>query len=228
LESGTALGRAYVDFLPKTDPGGYGLESLPPNPGYGLWKEACLKSGAAAWEAGRAPERPPSASTGQPETPTLPAWAVEEAGPKSELTAWGSAVQGAGRARARGQRRRVRAAQVGLVTYGTHVHVHELGFTECAKSYVFQARGAPALARRILPTLTLIPARTTPCPPARPAARSPPALRDRGACLRPAAEAPPSAVLADCWPARLARVRRAWRAPGTKPARSCSAVRFEV
>ncbi|KAK9814088.1 hypothetical protein WJX72_000474 [[Myrmecia] bisecta] len=29
-------------------------------------------------------------------------------------------------------------AQVGLVTYGTHVHVHELGFAECAKSYVFQ------------------------------------------------------------------------------------------
>ena len=28
--------------------------------------------------------------------------------------------------------------QVGLVTYGTHVHVHELGFSECAKSYVFQ------------------------------------------------------------------------------------------
>jgi hypothetical protein len=30
--------------------------------------------------------------------------------------------------------------QVGLVTYGTHVHVHELGFSECAKSYVFQVR----------------------------------------------------------------------------------------
>ncbi|EIE23773.1 COP-II coat subunit [Coccomyxa subellipsoidea C-169] len=29
-------------------------------------------------------------------------------------------------------------AQVGLVTFGTHVHVHELGFAECAKSYVFQ------------------------------------------------------------------------------------------
>ena len=29
-------------------------------------------------------------------------------------------------------------AHVGLVTYGTHVHVHELGFSECAKSYVFQ------------------------------------------------------------------------------------------
>ena len=28
--------------------------------------------------------------------------------------------------------------QVGLITYGTHVHVHELGFTECAKSYVFR------------------------------------------------------------------------------------------
>lgn len=31
--------------------------------------------------------------------------------------------------------------QVGLVTFGTHVHVHELGFSECAKSYVFQVRG---------------------------------------------------------------------------------------
>ena len=27
---------------------------------------------------------------------------------------------------------------MGLITYGTHVHVHELGFTECAKSYVFR------------------------------------------------------------------------------------------
>ena len=29
-------------------------------------------------------------------------------------------------------------ALVGLVTYGTHVQVHEIGFTECAKSWVFQ------------------------------------------------------------------------------------------
>ena len=28
--------------------------------------------------------------------------------------------------------------QVGLITFGTHVHVHELGFAECAKSYVFK------------------------------------------------------------------------------------------
>lgn len=28
--------------------------------------------------------------------------------------------------------------QVGLITYGTHVQVHELGFEECAKSYVFR------------------------------------------------------------------------------------------
>jgi hypothetical protein len=27
---------------------------------------------------------------------------------------------------------------VGLVTYGTHVHVHELGFAECSKCYVFR------------------------------------------------------------------------------------------
>ena len=28
--------------------------------------------------------------------------------------------------------------QVGLVTFGTHVHVHELGFSECPKAYVFR------------------------------------------------------------------------------------------
>ena len=29
-------------------------------------------------------------------------------------------------------------ALVGLVTFGTHVHVHELGFADCPKSYVFR------------------------------------------------------------------------------------------
>jgi protein transport protein SEC23 len=29
-------------------------------------------------------------------------------------------------------------AHVGLITYGTHVHVHELGFTDCSKAYVFR------------------------------------------------------------------------------------------
>jgi hypothetical protein len=29
-------------------------------------------------------------------------------------------------------------ALVGLVTFGTHVHVHELGFSECPKAYVFR------------------------------------------------------------------------------------------
>ncbi|EFJ16499.1 hypothetical protein SELMODRAFT_155031 [Selaginella moellendorffii] len=29
-------------------------------------------------------------------------------------------------------------AMVGLITFGTHVHVHELGFSACAKSYVFK------------------------------------------------------------------------------------------
>lgn len=29
-------------------------------------------------------------------------------------------------------------AHVGLITYGTHVHVHELGFAECSKCYVFR------------------------------------------------------------------------------------------
>eukprot|EP00899_Mesostigma_viride_P022815 jgi/Mesvir1/3718/Mv14997-RA.3 len=31
-------------------------------------------------------------------------------------------------------------ALVGLVTYGTQVHVHELGFSECAKAYVFRGQ----------------------------------------------------------------------------------------
>lgn len=43
--------------------------------------------------------------------------------------------------------------QVGLVTYGTHVHVHELGFSECAKAYVFQVR--PPLYHSWDCTLTL-------------------------------------------------------------------------
>lgn len=30
------------------------------------------------------------------------------------------------------------ACQVGLVTFGTHVHVHEIGFTECPRAYVFR------------------------------------------------------------------------------------------
>lgn len=29
-------------------------------------------------------------------------------------------------------------AQIGLVTFGTHVHVHELGFQDCPKAYVFR------------------------------------------------------------------------------------------
>jgi hypothetical protein len=31
-------------------------------------------------------------------------------------------------------------AMVGLITYGTMVQVHELGFSECPKSYVFKVR----------------------------------------------------------------------------------------
>jgi hypothetical protein len=27
---------------------------------------------------------------------------------------------------------------VGLITYGTHVHVHELGYAECSKAFVFR------------------------------------------------------------------------------------------
>ena len=44
--------------------------------------------------------------------------------------------------------------QVGLVTYGTHVHVHELGFSECAKAYVFQVK---PLCSAALTTCSLIP-----------------------------------------------------------------------
>ena len=27
---------------------------------------------------------------------------------------------------------------VGLITFGTHVHVHELGYAECSKAFVFR------------------------------------------------------------------------------------------
>lgn len=27
---------------------------------------------------------------------------------------------------------------MGLITFGTHVHVYELGFTECCKAFVFR------------------------------------------------------------------------------------------
>jgi protein transport protein SEC23 len=39
---------------------------------------------------------------------------------------------------------------VGLVTFGTHVHVHELGFAECSKCYVFRGSKeyTPQQARR--------------------------------------------------------------------------------
>lgn len=37
--------------------------------------------------------------------------------------------------------------QVGLVTFGTHVHVHELGYSECAKSYVFKGSKDYTLAQ---------------------------------------------------------------------------------
>lgn len=35
-------------------------------------------------------------------------------------------------------RRAALRLQVGLVTFGTHVHVHEIGFTECPRAYVFR------------------------------------------------------------------------------------------
>lgn len=30
------------------------------------------------------------------------------------------------------------SSHVGLVTFGTHVHVHELGYAECSKAFVFR------------------------------------------------------------------------------------------
>ena len=47
---------------------------------------------------------------------------------------------------------------VGLITFGTHVMVHELGFTDCPKSYVFrgtkeypsQVRGEPFVLERFV------------------------------------------------------------------------------
>jgi protein transport protein SEC23 len=45
-------------------------------------------------------------------------------------------------------------AMVGLITFGAQVHVHELGFAECSKSYVF--RGAKEVTReKILQNLEL-------------------------------------------------------------------------
>ncbi len=41
---------------------------------------------------------------------------------------------------------------MGLITYGTHVQVHELGFSECAKSYVFHGSkdySATAVAQQL-------------------------------------------------------------------------------
>lgn len=29
-------------------------------------------------------------------------------------------------------------SHVGLITFGMHVHVHELGFSECSKAFVFR------------------------------------------------------------------------------------------
>jgi protein transport protein SEC23 len=29
-------------------------------------------------------------------------------------------------------------SHVGLITFGMHVHVHELGFSECSKCFVFR------------------------------------------------------------------------------------------
>lgn len=30
------------------------------------------------------------------------------------------------------------SSHVGLITFGTHVHVHELGYAECSKAFVFR------------------------------------------------------------------------------------------
>ncbi|KAK3267011.1 hypothetical protein CYMTET_24406, partial [Cymbomonas tetramitiformis] len=38
-------------------------------------------------------------------------------------------------------------ALVGLVTFGTHVHVHELGFQDCSKSYVFRGSKEVSMAK---------------------------------------------------------------------------------
>ena len=54
----------------------------------------------------------------------------------------GQAWLGAPQRSPRCPRRRLPACaallQVGLVTFGTHVHVHEIGFTECPRAYVFR------------------------------------------------------------------------------------------
>lgn len=41
-------------------------------------------------------------------------------------------------------------AYVGLVTFGTHVHVHELGFAEFSKAYVFQVSVPHGVQKRVM------------------------------------------------------------------------------
>jgi len=61
---------------------------------------------------------------------------------------------------------------VGLITYGTHVHVHELGFSECSKCYVF--RGSKEYtSQQVVDQLGLRPTASRPGAPA--AAGQPPA-----------------------------------------------------
>ncbi|KAK9837195.1 hypothetical protein WJX84_004838 [Apatococcus fuscideae] len=60
-------------------------------------------------------------------------------------------------------------SQIGLVTFGTHVHVHELGFTECAKSYVFH--GSKEYTSQQVQTQLGLGVRTPNRTPSAPAAR---------------------------------------------------------
>lgn len=54
-------------------------------------------------------------------------------------------------------------ALVGLITFGTLVHVHELGFTDCPKSYVF--RGEKEYApQKVQDMLGVTPIRSGPGP----------------------------------------------------------------
>ncbi|OLL24880.1 Protein transport protein SEC23 [Neolecta irregularis DAH-3] len=55
-------------------------------------------------------------------------------------------------------------ALVGLITYGTMTQIHEIGYTECAKSYVFQGK-KNYTAKRVQDMLGILPANMRPQQP---------------------------------------------------------------
>lgn len=67
----------------------------------------------------------------KPVSPPVHIFVIDTSMPEDELSACKTAIQKA-------LTTLPDYVQVGLITFGTHVHVHELGFQEISKSYVFQ------------------------------------------------------------------------------------------